>query len=131
MGQMVIGQLARRAGVTARTIRFYEALGLLPVPRRNEGGYRVYGEEALLRLRFVRRARELGLSLGEIRDLLKRGCRCEDVRSLLERRLGQVNEEIRTLRLLRGQLRRLLDRWESIQTDGARPGYCPRLERGA
>jgi DNA-binding transcriptional MerR regulator len=78
MGTMVIGELARRAGVSPRTVRFYEALGLLPAPPRSEGGYRLYGEDDLRRLRFVRRARELGLPLREIRRLLQEGCRCEE-----------------------------------------------------
>ncbi len=131
MGPMVIGDLARRAGVSTRTVRFYEALGLLPSPPRSEGGYRLYSEEDLRRLHFVRRARELGLSLREIRDLLHQGCRCDDARGLLERRLRRVEEEIRALEALRERLRRLLDEWESVQREDECPCYCPRLERGA
>ncbi|HXG41110.1 MAG TPA: MerR family transcriptional regulator [Dehalococcoidia bacterium] len=131
MARMVIGELARRAGVSARTVRFYEALGLLPAPARSEGGYRLYGEEDLRRLQFVRRARELGLSLREIRDLLDQGCRCDDARLLLERRLQQVEEDLRALEALRGRLRRLLDEWDRVQPGQDCPCYCPRIERSA
>jgi len=126
---MVIGELARRAGVSPRTLRFYEALGLLPSPPRSEGGYRLYGENDLRRLRFVRQARELGLPLREIRRLLQEGCPCEEVRRLLERRLQQVEEEIETLQALRGRLLRLLEDWEGLVVEDECPCYCPRIER--
>ncbi len=129
MGAMVIGELARRAGVSPRTVRFYEGLGLLPSPARSEGGYRLYSEDDLRRLRFVRRARELGLSLRDIRDLLARGCRCHDVRLLLERRLQRVEEEIRALKRLRHRLHRLLAEWEGLEAQDSGPCYCPRIEQ--
>ena len=67
---VTIGQLARATGVTAKTIRYYEAIGVLPPPRRSAAGYRQYDRPAIDRLRFVRRARALGLPLGELKTLV-------------------------------------------------------------
>ena len=64
-----IGEVEKRAGVSARTIRYYEELGLLPGVRRRAGGRRVYGPDELERLRFIQRLKALGLSLAEIKDL--------------------------------------------------------------
>jgi MerR family transcriptional regulator, copper efflux regulator len=70
MGPLSIGQVARQAGVGVETVRFYERQGLLEEPQRKESGYRQYGEEVVKRLRFIRRAKELGFSLKEIAGLL-------------------------------------------------------------
>jgi MerR family copper efflux transcriptional regulator len=70
MKAMTIGQLARRAGVGVQTIRYYERRRLLPPASRRESGYREFPPAALGRLRFIRRARELGFTLAEIADLL-------------------------------------------------------------
>ena len=67
---MKIGDLARAAGTRVVTIRYYEKVGLLPVPDRTEGNYRTYGAPALDRLRFIRRCRDLGFSLEQVRGLL-------------------------------------------------------------
>jgi DNA-binding transcriptional MerR regulator len=68
---MRIGELAKRAGLATSALRYYEEAGLLPVPGRTPAGYRVYGQEALGRLEFIRRAQALGLSVGEIRRLIE------------------------------------------------------------
>ena len=67
---LTIGTVAKRAGVAIDTIRFYEREGLLPEPLRRASGYRSYNESAISRLRFIRRAKDLGFTLEEIRDLL-------------------------------------------------------------
>lgn len=67
---MLIGELARRAGVNVQTVRYYERRGLLAEPSRTLGGYRRYTEDALDRMRFIRRAQEFGFTLSEIADLL-------------------------------------------------------------
>jgi MerR family copper efflux transcriptional regulator len=68
--RITIGAVARRAGVGIDTIRYYEREGLLPKPRRRASGYRDYGSEVVERLRFIRRAKDLGFTLEEIRELL-------------------------------------------------------------
>jgi len=70
MRTLTIGRLAREAGVNLETVRYYERRGLLPRPPRSESGYRLFPEDAAGRLRFIRRAQELGFSLAEIRELL-------------------------------------------------------------
>ena len=70
MKTLTIGQVARRAGVGVETVRFYERQGLLDEPDRRESGYRQYTEAVILRLRFIRRAKELGFTLKEIRELI-------------------------------------------------------------
>jgi len=67
---LTIGRLAREVGVNLETVRFYELWGLLPKPPRNASGYRLFPAEATRRLRFIRRAQELGFFLAEVRELL-------------------------------------------------------------
>lgn len=68
--RLLIGDLAARAGVTAKAVRYYEAIGLLPAPRRSAAGYRVYDTSIVAELGFIQRGKRLGLSLDEIKDLL-------------------------------------------------------------
>src|SRR3546814_8957570 len=88
--RLPIGMLSRRTGCNIETIRYYEKIGLLPAPARSDGGHRLYGHGHLMRLGFVRRARELGFTLDEIRALLRlaedrdRPCRSEEHTSELQ-----------------------------------------------
>ena len=83
---MQIGQLAQRADVAIDTVRYYERNGILPKPERQASGYRHYGDEDVSRLRFVRRAKALGFTLVEIRDLLAlSGRRCRDMAGIRPR----------------------------------------------
>ncbi|MBP9111499.1 MAG: MerR family DNA-binding protein [Polyangiaceae bacterium] len=97
-----IGTLAKRASVGVETIRFYEREGLLPKPARSLSGYRVYPEDTVDRVRFIRRAKELGFTLDEITELLalkvSHGKSCESVR---QRALGKVTDIDRKLKDLR------------------------------
>jgi MerR family copper efflux transcriptional regulator len=109
---LTIGSVARRAGVGIDTIRYYERQGLLPPPQRRASGYRDYGEAAIERLRFIRRAKDLGFTLDEIRELLvlsadrERGVR--DVKRRAEARLAGVEDRIRELQKVRRGLKQLI-----------------------
>jgi MerR family transcriptional regulator, copper efflux regulator len=104
-----IGQLAARTGYSARTIRFYEQSGILPAPERTLGGYRSYDQDAVTRLRFVRSARALGLSLAEIADVLHirdyQGPPCSYVAELLDTHIEALETRIKELTALRDELR--------------------------
>ncbi|MBN8713517.1 MAG: heavy metal-responsive transcriptional regulator [Xanthomonadales bacterium] len=110
---LTIGGVARRAGVGIDTIRYYEREGLLPPPRRRASGYRDYGLDMVERLRFIRRAKDLGFTLEEVRELLalstdrERGV--ESVKQRAQVRLDQVNQRIRELQRMRRGLQQLID----------------------
>jgi len=110
---MTIGTIARAAGVGIDTVRFYEREGLLPEPKRRASGYRDYQPATVQRLRFIRRAKELGFSLEEIRELLalsadrERGVR--GVKQRAESRLAEVERRIRELRRVQRGLKHLID----------------------
>lgn len=98
-----IGELARRAGVAPSAVRFYEAAGLLPAAERTASGYRVYNLEVLGRLEFIRRARQLGLSLAEIRDLI-RANQNGLLRHTVAHKLADVERRSQDLLALRSEL---------------------------
>ena len=106
---MRIGQLAAQAGYSVRTIRFYEQSGLLPAPSRTPAGYRSYDQDAVSRLRFVRSAQALGLSLAEIADVLRirdhQGPPCSYVAELLDTHICALDRRIDELTALRDELR--------------------------
>ncbi len=106
---MRIGQLAAQTGFSVRTIRFYEQSGLLPTPQRTPAGYRSYDQDAVTRLRFVRSAQALGLSLAEIADVLRirdyHGPPCSYVAQLLDTHLSALDTRISELAALRDELR--------------------------
>jgi DNA-binding transcriptional MerR regulator len=120
---MRIGEVADRAGVTTKTIRYYESLGLLAEPERTGSGYRSYDRDALDRLRFIRDAQATGLSLTEIRSILElkdRGQRsCEHTRSLLHRQIGEIDAQIVRLEEARRTLVEL-----AARADHADPADC-------
>ena len=103
-----IGQVARQTGVSVDAIRFYEKQRLLGPSRRTEGGFRVFGNEDLQHIQFIRRAQELGFSLTEIRELIVLQGRqleaCSHVRDMLTTKLGAVRQKISSLRKLERQL---------------------------
>ena len=108
---MKIGELAERAGTSVKTIRYYDRVGVLRPPERSESGYRLYGEAALDRYRFVRAAQAVGLRLGEIREILGLRDRgetpCGFVVDLIGRRAAELDARIAELVALRDELHRL------------------------
>ncbi len=105
--------LAQRSGVNAETVRYYEKIYLLPEPPRSEGGYRIYSENDLQRLRFIRRSREMGFSLDEIRGLLSlvdgEQVSCERVKHLADDHLLAIRTKISDLQKMERTLRELAD----------------------
>jgi MerR family mercuric resistance operon transcriptional regulator len=112
MRAMTIGKLAQAASVGVETIRYYQQLDLLELPAKPPGGVRRYGEAAVSRVRFIKRAQELGFSLAEIRRLLELGDpqSCGKARALAAEKLAQVESRAADLERLRGALKELIDR---------------------
>lgn len=108
---MSIGDLARSTGVKAVTIRYYEQAGLMPVPSRTDGNYRIYTSEHIRRLEFIRRLRDLGFTLDQVRDLLRLSSEenqaCSEVDRITHQHLITVENKLRDLRKLASELRRL------------------------
>ncbi len=104
-GAIQIGELSRRTGCNIETIRYYERIGMLPRPSRSASRYRLYADPDVLRLRFVRRARELGFTLDEVRALLalsaeQDGETCVEVRAVAVRHLADVRAKVADLRAM-------------------------------
>ena len=124
---LLIGDVARRAGVSAPAIRYYEGIGLLPSPARSSTGYRWYTESTVEALRFIRKAQALGFSLDELRDILEL-CRsgktpCTQVLSLVRQHLAAVEARIRQLQRFHGRLAAELAKWDGNATPSCR-GLC-------
>ncbi len=111
METLTIGKVARLAGVGVETVRFYERQGLVEEPPRRASGYRQYPVETVSRIRFIRRAKELGFSLKEIRELLELRIdpktTCEDIRRRADAKIDDIAERIATLRRMKAALERL------------------------
>lgn len=127
---MHIGELARRTGIQVETIRYYEREGLLPEAPRSEGNYRVYGPGHLEQLQFIRHCRSLGMSLDEVRTLLRLRTSpadgCGDVNTLLDEHLGHVTRRIKELKGLERELKALRARCAS-ESDAAHCGILSEL----
>ena len=110
---MQIGLLAKRAGVPIDTVRYYERNGILPPPERQASGYRAYTERDVERLRFLRRAKALGFTLVEIRDLLELSSRRDDdmgsLKATASEKLADVEQKLAELSRIRDGLRVLVD----------------------
>src|SRR3984957_15101661 len=105
-----IGDLAKGTGTKVVTVRYYEQIGLLPVPSRTAANYRTYSHEHVRRLRFIRRCRDLGFTLDQIRDLLRLSARkeedCSGVDHITAQHLTEIERKISDLKRLAKELRR-------------------------
>lgn len=139
--RLKIGELARQTGLSVKTIRYYEQRGLLEQPPRTEGGYRLYGPEEVARLLFVRRAKLLGLTLEEIRELVELAARCNEgeivprLEEVLAAKLRETERKIAELSAFRRNLLYYRERAHAL-SGGALPterycedvGFCGCLE---
>ncbi len=111
---MNIGTMARRSGLPAKTIRYYESIGLIPPALRSEGNYRTYSEHDLETLRFVQRARGLGFSVKDVARLLAlwqdRRRASAEVRRLAEEHVGEIDRKLAELKGMRRTLTHLIER---------------------
>lgn len=125
MESMTIGRLARAAGVHVETIRYYQRRGLLGEPFRPAGSVRRYGQDAVDRLGFIRRAQDAGFTLQEVAELLRLNVapNCRGARALAARKLEQVEARMADLARVRRELRALVR-----QCDEGAPRHCAILE---
>src|SRR6266704_2598575 len=111
MEGLTTARLAHEGGVNVETIRYYERHGLLPTPPRTHSGYRVFSEDAVKRLRFIKHAQDLGFSLKEIKELLalrvRPGSSCVDVRRKAEAKIVDVESKVRHLQTIKKALQNL------------------------
>ncbi len=123
-----IGEVARRSSVGVETIRYYEREGLLAEPERRPSGYRQYDESIVARLQFIRRTKELGFALGEIRELLSlwfdSKTKCVHVRQRAEQKIVHIEEKIARIQKMKRSLQKLIRICESRNSIEA----CPLLE---
>ena len=131
---MRIGELAQRAGLSPKALRYYEQVGILPEPARTSSGYRDYDDDAIDRLTFVRAAQTAGLSLAEIAgvlDIRDRGeAPCAHVEELIATKLGEVEDKIRQLEATREELRSLAQRASQLDPADCGEGHiCHILTR--
>lgn len=122
-----IGRIAAAAGCTVQTVRYYEQVGLLPVPPRSEGNQRLYGKTTIDRLAFIRHARDLGFSLDAVRDLLSLADDpeqpCDAADRIARTQLTQIDQRLDRLLALKAELERMID-----QCLGGRIADCRVIE---
>jgi len=125
--RLTIGVVSKRTKVSIETIRYYERIGILPKPPRSAAGHRVYLNEHGQRLIFVRRARELGFSLGQVRALLGltggRHVTCAKVKAITERHIAEIRKKLKDLKRLERELSYMLAHCRGDEMLG-----CPMLD---
>lgn len=128
MKHLKIGEVAKQSEVGIETIRYYEREGLLAEPDRRPSGYRQYDDTVIARLRFIRRTKELGFTLSEIKELLSlrfdTSTRCEHVRERAEHKIADIEQRIRALQKMKRSLKQIIS--ECTVTGSLHD--CPLLE---
>ena len=128
--RLKIGELARQTGLSIKTIRYYERRGLLEQPPRTQGGYRLYGLEEVARVRFIQRAKLLGLTLEEIRELVELATRCNEgelvprLEQVLEAKLAETERKLAELWAFRQNLLYYRERAEDLRDRVPTDRYC-------
>ncbi len=131
----LIGEIARQVGVNRKTIRYYEEINLLPKSKRGENNYRVYSQDTVKRLSFIKKAQGLGFTLSEIKEVLilrDRGFTpCNHVQDLLRQRLIDVEQKLAELTIIKRELKKLKSEWAKMRTvqDDKGGGICPQIEK--
>lgn len=129
MEELTVGQLAKKAEINLETIRYYEKINLMPNPKRKESRYRIYDLNDLKRILFIKRAKELGFTLKEIKELLEMKIEskstCGDVKHLAENKILDVEQKIKDLQKIKKVLNKLVSQCvnEEISMD-----ECPILD---
>jgi len=125
--ELRIGEIAKRAGVSIDTLRYYERLKLLPRPRRSSGGFRLFAPEHIERVKFIKQAQDLGFSLTEIRELLVTGGadECRKVRDLLQRKLTQLDDRLKGMKSFRRVLAKHLAACKGELKQHGESACCP------
>jgi DNA-binding transcriptional MerR regulator len=131
-----IGELARQTGTNPKTVRYYEDISLLPRPKRGINNYRVYSQDTIRRLGFIKKAQNLGFTLREIKEILGTSDRgsdpCEHLGGLLKRRIASIESKLKELKSLRARLKKLDKEWPDIKlAEECNTGdiICPKIEK--
>lgn len=124
--KLTIGRVAKLAGVNVETIRFYQRRGLLVEPPKPLGGYRWYAEDAVKRIRFIKRAQVLGFTLEEVASLLslEEACACAETRALTAHKVELIDRKLKDLTAMREALTSLVQQCD----DGEPAKGCPIIE---
>ena len=123
--QLTIGRVAALSGVNIETVRYYQRIGIITEPAKPLEGYRIYPAETIERIRFIKRAQELGFSLKEIADLLDLGDgHCLDIMHRAEQKRDQIRKQIKDLKKLKNTLDILISSCHSDKD----PSHCPIIE---
>jgi DNA-binding transcriptional MerR regulator len=123
-----VGEVSHKLGINPQTLYFYERIGLIPKPQRTKSGYRLYGKEDVERLAFIARAKALGLTLGEIKEILllqnSKATSCQDIRFKLVNKVSQIEVAIAQLQGLRNELLMLIQHCENNLADKGQFANC-------